>query len=172
MGLMASKASFIWEVLKWFGVILRGFGKWMLLRALDAIYRFGRLSFRIKLGSFAVLLILIISSNIFQDLLLTDRSGESITVSKPSKAKKGNSYTVQIAAFLYKKQATKMVVNLRKKKVKNLYVEKSKRNSGAGYWYKVRAGKFKTQSDASDFANQLVAAKVVRNYFIISLPKK
>ena len=58
------------------------------------------------------------------------------------------------------------------KKVKNLYVEKSKRNSGAGYWYKVRAGKFKTQSDASDFANQLVAAKKVRNYFIISLPKK
>ena len=172
MGLMASKASFIWEVLKWFGVVLKSFGKWMLLKALDAIYLFGKLSFRVKLGSFVVLLILIFSSNIFQDLLLTDRSGNSIAVSKPLKAKKGSSYTVQIAAFLYKKQATKMVVNLRKKKVKNLYVEKSKRNSGAGYWYKVRAGKFKTQSDASDFANQLVATKAVRNYFIISLPKK
>ena len=175
MGLMASKASYIWKALKWFGVLLRGFGKWILLRALDTIYRFGNLPFRVKLGSFIALLILIIGGNIFKDLSLPIRSqrlGESIAVSKPSKVKKGTLYTVQIAAFLYKKQATKLMVNLRKKKVKNLYVEKSKRNSGAGYWYKVRAGKFESQSDASDFANQLVAAKTVRNYFIISLPKK
>ena len=175
MGLMASKASYVWKVLKWFGVILRGFGKWVLLKALDNIYRFGNLSFRVKLGSFAALLLLIIGGNIFKDRSLpfrSQRSGESIGISIPSKVKKGTLYTVQIAAFLYKKQATKMMVNLRKEKVKNLYVEKSKRNSAAGYWYKVRAGKFESQSEASDFANQLVAAKTVRNYFIISLPKK
>ena len=51
-------------------------------------------------------------------------------------------------------------------------MEKSKRNSAAGYWYKVRAGKFASEVEASDFANQLVATKIFKNYFIISLPKK
>jgi len=59
-----------------------------------------------------------------------------------------------------------------KKKVKDLYLEKSRRNSAAGYWYKVRAGKFSSESEARDFANRMVAAKTVKNYFIISLPKK
>ena len=143
---------------------------------MDAIYHFGNLSLRIKLGSFAVILILIIGGFIIQELSLTvkpQRSKESSAISKQSKVKKGNLiYTVQIAAFLYKEQAQKMVANLMKKKIDNLYLEKSKRNSAAGYWYKVRAGKFASESEASDFANQLVAAKSVKNYFIIPLPKK
>ena len=176
MGLMASKVSFLWKVLKWFGVILKDFGKWILLRVLDAIYRFGKLSFRVKLGSFLVFAILIVGGIASQDLSLTAKSQrlkESFAVSKPSKFKKRNSvYTVQIAAFLYKEQAQKMVANLIKKNVEDLYVEKSKRNSAAGYWYKVRAGKFVSESEASDFANQLIAAKRIKNYFIIPLPKR
>tara|TARA_Y100001960_G_C14762111_1_gene874689 strand:+ start:506 stop:1978 length:1473 start_codon:yes stop_codon:yes gene_type:complete len=176
MGLMVSKVSFVWKGLKWFGVILKGFGKWILLRILDAIYRFGSLSFRVKLGSFTVLSILIVGGIISQDLSLTvksQRSKDTFSISKALKFNKRNLvYTVQIAAFLYKEQAQEMVVNLMKKKVENLYVEKSKRNSAAGYWYKVRAGKFSSESKASDFANQLVATKKVKNYFIIPLPKK
>ena len=176
MGLMASKISFLWRGLTWFGVVFRGFGKWILLKTLDAIYRFGNLSFRTKFRSFAVLSILIIGGIFFQDLWLSvesQRSEESIAVSKPSKVLKANLvYTVQIAAFIYKKQAKKMLANLKRKKVENLYVVKSPRNSAAGYWYKVRAGKFASESEASDFANQLVAAKILKNYFIIPLPKK
>ena len=176
MGLVASKVSVLWKGLKWFAVVFKNFGRWFLIKVLDIFYRFGRLSLRIKLGSFVVISILVVVVIISQELSRTvksNRSKELFAVSKSSKVSKKNSlYTVQIAAFLYKKQAKSLMVKLMKKKVKDLYLEKSRRNSAAGYWYKVRAGKFSSESEARDFANRMVAATTVKNYFIISLPKK
>jgi septal ring-binding cell division protein DamX len=59
---------------------------------------------------------------------------------------------------------------LKGKGVKGLYIVKSKQRSG-GHWYKLRVGQFASKNKASEFANQLVAAKIVKNYFVISLPK-
>ena len=69
------------------------------------------------------------------------------------------------------KQANNLVIKLKGNGLKNLYVVKSKRRSG-GHWYKLRVGQFASKRRGSEFANRLVAAKTMKNYFIISLPKK
>ena len=74
-------------------------------------------------------------------------------------------------AVISAKQANKLVRIFKGKGVKDLYIVKSKRRSG-GHWYKLRVGQFESKSRASEFANRLVAEKAVKNYFIISLPKK
>ncbi|MBC8285567.1 MAG: SPOR domain-containing protein [Nitrospinae bacterium] len=179
MGLVASKVSLLWKGLKWFGVVLRKLGKWILLRILDAAYKFGNLSFKIKLGSFAVLSIFIVIGLSFKGVWLPiEEQGTQISNQKTfaipesgESKKEKRVYTVQIAAVVSAKQANRMVKKLKKKKVDNLYVVKSQRRSG-GHWYKLRVGQFSSKREASEFANQLVAVKTVKNYFIISLPKK
>lgn len=179
MGLVASKVSLLWKGLKWFGAVFIKLGKWVLLKALDAVCLFGNLPLKTKLTSFLVFSIFVIAALSFDQtpvsISKTETKGpkqEEIAVPKPSKGKnEGRIYTVQIGAVISAKQANRMVAKLKKKKVKNLYVVKSKRSSG-GHWYKLRAGRFASEKDAGDFANQLVAAKTIKNYFIISLPRK
>ena len=150
-----------------------------MLRILDAAYKFGNLSFKIKLGSFAVLSIFIVIGLSFKGVWLPiEEQGTQISNQKTfaipesgESKKEKRVYTVQIAAVVSAKQANRMVKKLKKKKVDNLYVVKSQRRSG-GHWYKLRVGQFSSKREASEFANQLVAVKTVKNYFIISLPKK
>ena len=80
-------------------------------------------------------------------------------------------FTVQIAAVISVKQANKLVKILKRKNIENLYLVKSKRISG-GFWYKLRVGKFLSKNKASEFANQLIASKKVKNYFITAIPTK
>ena len=92
-------------------------------------------------------------------------------IANDSSKEKNRVYTVQIAAVISANQANKLVRKLKGNGLKNLYVVKSKRRSG-GHWYKLRVGQFASKSRASEFANRLVADKALKNYFIISLPKK
>ena len=80
-------------------------------------------------------------------------------------------FAVQIAAVDSAKQANKLVEKLKQKNIENLYVVKSKRRSG-GHWFKLRVGEFSSKIKASEFANQLIASKKVKNYFITAMPKK
>lgn len=179
MGLVASKVSLLWGGLAWFVRVVKKVGKWMLLRILDGAYLFGQLSFKIKLGSFATILVFILIGLGFKEIWFPVKSQgdfvsqkESSTLANSSGSKEDDRvYTVQIAAVISAKQANKLVRELKKKGVKDLYVVKSERRSG-GHWYKLRVGKFASKSKASEFANQLVAVKTVKNYFVISLPKK
>ncbi|MFP6638211.1 MAG: SPOR domain-containing protein, partial [Nitrospinaceae bacterium] len=79
-------------------------------------------------------------------------------------------YTIQIAAVISAKQADKLVRNLEKTGVEGLYVVKAIRRSG-GYWYKIRAGQFPLKKQASVYANRLVDSNIIKNYFLIALPK-
>ena len=98
--------------------------------------------------------------------------GSPMVANGSIKNKKGSRvFTVQIAAVTSAKQANKLVEKLKRKNIKNLYITKSKRRTG-GLWYKLRVGKFSSKNTASEFANQLIASKKVKNYFIISMPKK
>jgi len=179
MGLVASKVSLVWGGLAWSARVIKYIGKWMLLLALDGAYWFGKLSLKIKLGSFATLLLFIIICLGFMEIGFPNKGqGDFVSQREPSVAtdlsasKEDNRvYTVQIAAVISAEQANKLVRRLKGKGVKDLYIVKSKRRSG-GHWYKLRVGQFVSKSRASEFANQLVAAKTVKNYFIISLPKK
>ncbi len=179
MGLVASKVSLLWSGVAWFARVVKNIGKWMLLRILDGAYLFGKLPLKIKLGSFATILLFILIGLGFKEIWLPIKDQGALVPQTESSALTSNSgskkdsrvYTVQISAVISAKQANKVVKRLKGKGVKGLYIVKSERRSG-GHWYKLRVGKFESKSKASEFANQLVAAKTVKNYFVISLPKK
>ena len=179
MGLVASKVSLLWGGLAWFGRVIKNIGKWMLLRALDGAYWFGKLPLKIRLGSFATILLFIIiglglkeiGSPIKGQGGFVSEKDSSVVVNSSGSKEDNRVYTVQIAAVISAKQANKLVSRLKRKGVEDLYIVKSKRRSG-GHWYKLRVGQFASKNRASEFANQLVAAKTVKNYFVISLPKK
>ena len=176
MGLVGSKVSLVWVGIEKIFIVLRSFSKWMLLKILDFVFQFGELPFKLKMASFAVILMLIVGGQIYNEFWFPVQPKIKkglIAVSKQIKGKKGKFlYTVQIEALESEINANKRVANLKKKRVDNLYVIKTKKRRSPGYWYKLRVGKFKTKSEASDFANRLVASKTVKNYFIIPLPKK
>jgi hypothetical protein len=179
MRLVASKVSLLWSGLAWSARVIKNIGKWMLLRALDSAFMFGKLPLKIKLGSFVVIFVIILIGLGFKEIWFPINGQGDFVSQKGSSTARGSSkvkednrvYTVQIAAVISAKQANKLVRRLKGKGVKDLYIVKSKRRSG-GHWYKLRVGQFASKSRASEFANQLVAAKTVRNYFVISLPKK
>ena len=179
MGLVASKISLLWIGLVWLARVIKNIGKWMLLRVLDGVYLFGNLPFKVKLGSFVIILVFILIGLGFKEIWFPIKErgslvfqNESYIANDSSKDKEKNRvYTLQIAAVISANQANKLVRKLKGNGLKNLYVVKSKRRSG-GHWYKLRVGQFASKSRASEFANRLVAAKTLKNYFIISLPKK
>ncbi len=178
MGLVASKANLVWKGLVWLGKVILNTGEWLVLRLLDGVYKFGTLPLNIKLISFTILSIIIIVGLGFKEIWFPVSNFENIVTPESKLAtesskrqKEDRVYTVQIAAVVSAKQANKLVAKLKKKNVENLYVVKSKRRSG-GHWYKLRVGQFPSKNKASEFANQLVAVKAIKNYFILSMPKK
>ncbi|MFL2948083.1 MAG: SPOR domain-containing protein [Nitrospinales bacterium] len=179
MGLVTTKISLIKKGMIWFGLRLRNSGKWVLLKILDGAYLFGTLPFRKKFTALGIVSILIVIGMSFKEVWSPNYiQGKNTFQGSPRvtngsiESKKGNRvFTVQIAAVTSAKQANKLVEKLKRKNIKNLYINKSKRRSG-GLWYKLRVGKFSSKNKASEFANQLIASKKVKNYFIISMPKK
>ncbi len=178
LGLVASRMSILASWGRWLiHQIFLGF-KWLLLQVLDGFIRFGHLSLRAKLVSFAVLSVSIILILSFGERTSENKENPlsvpltSIPGSKTSPVKNEDRvYTVQIAAVITAKQADKLIRNLKKSGVEGLYVVKAVRRSG-GHWYKIRAGQFPTKNQASAYANRLVDSKAIKNYFVISLPKK
>ena len=179
IGLAATKTSLIVKGIIWFGLGLRNSGKWMLLKTLHGAYLFGNLSFKKKFTTFFIFSILIMIGMSFKEVWSPnygqgkDKFQRSPIASNGSiKGKKGNRvFTVQIAAVNSANQANKLVKKLKRKNIENLYLVKSKRRSG-GLWYKLRVGKFSSKNKASEFANQLIASKKVKNYFITAIPTK
>ena len=179
MGLVVSKVSLLLDGLAWSLRVIKRSGKWMLLRFLDSAFMFGKLPLKIKLGSFIGMLVFILIGLGFKEILYPIKGQGDFASQKGSftstVSSKGNEdnwvYTVQIAAVISAKQANKLVEKLKGKGVKGLYVVKSKRIPG-GHWFKLRVGQFASKSRANEYANKLVAAKTVRNYFVISLPRK
>ena len=179
MGLVTTKISLIKKGMIWFGLRLRNSGKWVLLKILDGAYLFGTLPFRKKFTALGIVSILIVIGMSFKEVWSPNYGqgkntfqGSPMVANGSIENKKGSRvFTVQIAAVTSAKQANKLVEKLKRKNIENLYITKSKRRSG-GLWYKLRVGKFSSKNKASEFANQLIASKKVKNYFIISMPKK
>ena len=176
MGLVASRMTVLGRVGRWLvGKILSGF-KWILLQVLEGLIRFGHLSLRAKLVSFSVVSVSIILVLGFSELTYNNNQPPayltSILGSKTSQAKKEDRvYTIQISAVISAKQADQLIRNLKKRGVEGLYVVKAIRRSG-GHWYKIQAGQFSSKNQASAYANRLVDSNSIKNYFLISLPKK
>jgi hypothetical protein len=178
MGLVASRMSILVGWARWGGQKIFNAIKWIFLQVLEGFIRFGHLPLKAKLVSFLVLSVSIILVLSFSELASKNMMSQAPTPltsplgSKTGSAKKEDRvYTVQVAAVISAKQADKLIRNLKKHGVKELYVVKAIRRSG-GHWYKIRAGQFTSKKQASTYGNQLVDSKSIKNYFIISLPKK
>jgi hypothetical protein len=78
-------------------------------------------------------------------------------------------HTLQVAASTSSKDAHRLIANLKKNGVRNVYQVKTKRKSGET-WYKIRVGRFDSKENARRFADQLINKKTIKNYFIISFP--
>ena len=179
IGLAATKTSLIVKGIIWFGLGLRNSGKWMLLKTLHGAYLFGNLSFKKKFTTFFIFSILIMIGMSFKEVWAPNfGQGKDVFQRSPIvhnesiKSEKGNRvFAVQVGAVSSVKEANKLVEKLKRKNIKNVYIVKSKRRQG-GLWYKLRVGKFSSRNKASEFANQLIASKKVKNYFITVIPKK
>ena len=175
MGLVTGRMTQLRRGLGWCGhKIFMGL-KCILLQVLEGFIKFGYLSLRAKLVSFAVLSISIMLVLSFSELASKNKEKlsplTSVPTSKLPQAKKEDRvFTIQVAAVISAKHADKMVRRLKKKGVEGLYVVKAIRRAG-GHWYKIRAGQFPTKDQASAYANRLVDSKSIKNYFVISLPK-
>ncbi|MBT3922606.1 MAG: SPOR domain-containing protein [Nitrospina sp.] len=178
MGLVASRLKILGSWGRWLTRKILRVCKWILLQVLEGFIRFGYLPFRAKLISFSILSISIILILSLSELTLKNKKDlspppfASVAEPKSSQVKKEDRvYTIQIAAVNSAKQADKMIRSLKKKGVEGLYVVKTSRRSG-GHWYKIRAGQFFLKNQASAHANRLVDSNSIKNYFLISLPKK
>lgn len=84
---------------------------------------------------------------------------------------KSKVYTVQVAAVFSKGHANKIVNTVKESGViEKIHVVESKRSSG-GSWYKIRVGDFPKKEEAQRFADDLMERKIIKNYFILSVPK-
>ncbi len=178
MGLMVGRMTIIGRGINWLAHISLMACKRIILQVLEGLIKFGCLSLRGKLISFAVLSIVIILALGLSELVLNNQGNlsvpfrSSILKLKPSKNKiEDKIFTVQIAAVISAKQADTMIGRLKKRGVEDLYIVKGLQRAG-GYWYKIRVGHFPLKDDAIAYANRLVDSKVIKNYFVISLPKK
>ena len=164
--------------INWFARIILIVGKRILLQILEGFIKFGCLSLRTKLITFSVLSVSIILTLGLNELVLKNQDNlsapfpSSLLKLKASQKKiEDNIFTVQIAAVTSAKQAEKTIERLKKRDVDSLYIVKSLQRAG-GYWYKIRVGHFTSKDQAIAYANRLVDSKSIKNYFVISLPKK
>ena len=63
------------------------------------------------------------------------------------------------------------IKSLKRKGVSKTLVIKSARQSG-GSWYKIRVGAFDKKSEAIQIAKRLMDDKLIKNYFVVSKPKR
>ncbi len=176
-GLVASRMKALGRWGRWLVRKILNGCRWILVQALDGLIRFTYLSLRVKLISVSVVSISIIAALGFNELIFENKNDSPpahlmvAPGSKPAHAENdGHVYTIQITAVTSAEQADKLIRNLKKKGVKDLYVVKAVRRSG-GYWYKIRAGQFLAKNQASAYANRLVDSNFIKNYFLISAPK-
>ena len=168
------------------GVILRignffqRVAKAIFLKLIDGLIVFGQARLWVKLGSLALLFFLFVLGL----GLMQWKSGKEALVEqnikapdpvvpgpKPIAKKPNKVHSIQVAAVTSSKHANRMIKSLNKKGVKELFIVKSPRQSG-GNWYKIRVGPFDIKADALQMANRMMDDKLIKNYFLVSTPKK
>jgi hypothetical protein len=173
LGIVRSLSGELWRGVRAVAGWLAGFFKRLLLKAIDGLALFGRASLGFKLTFLALLsagVVVALSSRGVQEPppepVVQAPPPAAIPVAKP-----GNKiHTLQVAAFTSPRQADRLVRSLGKHGVEDAYIVKSKRASG-GQWFKIRIGRFDDPNEAKQLANRLVDSKVIKNYFVISLPR-
>ncbi len=179
MGLAKSFSEYFGDGLRGLFNIIRSLAQLLVLRFLDGLVAFGRLSLKTRIIAVSVCVILLMAGLGFRDWKIQQEHAARAELGKKRVAEgkglgrgKGvKIHTLQVAAFTSSKQASRLVDSLTQKGIKNVYQVKSKNKSG-GNWYKIRIGRFDSKEDARRLASQLIGQKSIKNYFIISLNVK
>ncbi len=179
MGLSKSFSEYLGDGFKGLFKIIRSLTQLLVLKLLDGLVAFGRLSLKTRSIIISVSVILLMAGLGYRDWMIQQEKTAQVELDK-KKIAEGKSldrgkgvkiHTLQVAAFTSSKQASRLVDSLTQKGVRDVYQVKSKKKSG-GNWYKIRIGRFDSKEDARRLAGQLVGQKSIKNYFIISLNVK
>jgi len=175
MGIVRSLGGGIWKGVKGLVAWAKGLVKSLLLWGIDGLALFGRASLGFKLAFLAVLFAGVLAALSYRGVKEPPPEAPKALAPAPAPVVKpppGNKiHTLQVAAFTSSRQADRLVRSLGKHGVEGAYIIKSKRTSG-GQWYKIRIGRFDDPGEARQLANRLVDSKVIKNYFVISLPRE
>ncbi len=179
LGLASTWGENFRNVFYWIGRVCFSLMKKTALIFLEGLARLGRLDLWVKASIAAGILILgVIGFTAGKWLETKGGKPSTAELEEKGKARKGPGqrkadrlYTIQVAAFNTKKQADRLAAQFDREKIAGVYVVKDPRSSG-GFWYKIRVGRFEGKNQATGFANELIRRKIVKNYFLISFPKK
>jgi hypothetical protein len=179
LGIEKSTLGLIADAFKWVVDLFKGLAKAITLKVIDGLVVFGRARLLVKLVTLAIICAWIVGGLSYLEWS-EQRAKEIDAVQSPvekpvvpakvSVGREAKVHTIQVAAVTSSRQAERLVSTLKKKGVKGLYTIQAKRKSG-GTWYKIRAGQFDTKEDARQYANQLIEAKAIKNYFVISFSR-
>ncbi len=179
LGLAPSWGENFRNAFNWIVRLFLGLIKKIALIFLEGLSQFGKLELWVK-GSIIAGIFILGAIGLTADKgskkdvkeTLTPEMAEKGGVKKDRVRRKADRlYTIQVAAFNTKKQAERLNARFKKKKIAGVYVIKDPRSSG-GHWYKIRVGRFDGKNQATSFANELIRQKIIKNYFLISFPKK
>ena len=164
------------NVVRWVVGLFKGLLKAIALKLIDGLALFGRATLVVKLIAIAVIFAWIVAGVSYFEW--RGQQAEEIEAGAPPVEKavvpakvspglNNKVHTVQVAAVTSPQQAKRLISSLKNKGVKGLYTVEAKRKSG-GKWYKIRIGQFPTEEKAQEYANQLMEAKAIKNYFVKS----
>lgn len=168
------------SVIFWIGRLFQSLGRKIFDKAIEGLILFGKARLWVKLISISLLGFFILAGlgllewRVAHDEIVADKkplAKAAASASKPVATKPDKEHFIQVAAVTSSKHANKLIKSLKKKDVKKILIVKSARQAG-GSWYKIRVGPFGQKEDALKLAKRLIDDKSIKNYFLVSKPKK
>jgi len=180
LGIQKSLFQKLGDGIFWIGRYFQGLARKIFLKLIDGLILFGKARLWVKLVIIPVLGFLILVGlglmewRAAQDGTLAGKKPRAKAVapaSKPIATKPDKEHFIQIAAVTSSKKANQLIKSLKRKGITKALIIKSARQSG-GSWYKIRVGAFDRKIDAIQMAKRLMDDKLIKNYFLVSKPKK
>ena len=180
LGIQKSLSQKLGEGIFWIGRLLQGLGRKFFLKVIDGLILFGKARLWVKLVTIPALGLLILAGlGLFewrttQDEIVADKKPPAkavARVTKPIATKPNKVHIIQVGAVTSSKKADQLIKSLKRKGVEKIFIVKSARQAG-GSWYKIRVGPFDRKTNALKIAKRLRDDKLIKNYFLVSRPKR
>ena len=164
----------------WVGHSLQGLGRKVFLKVIGGVILFSKARFWVKLmslpllGLFVLAVLGLLEWRATQLANGTDkelRTKAIVSVSKPVAKKPDKVYTIQVAAVTSPKKAKQLIESLKRNGVEKVFIAKSVRMAG-GSWHKIHVGPFEKKYNALKLAKRMMDEKLIKNYFLLSKPKR
>lgn len=178
-GIQKSLSQKLWDGIFWIVRSLQSLGRKIFYKMIDGLILFGKARLWVKLVSIPVVGLLVLTGlglmewKATKEDVVVDKNPQvkALAPAKPIATKPKKEHFIQVAAVTSSKQANQFIKSLKKKGVTKAIIIKSARQSG-GSWYKIRVGAFDQKGEALKMAKRLMDDKLIKNYFVVSKPKR